>query len=81
MARRVFFEDTKVNCGWFEMAKQQGEDGSEKSFHPESVARSCTFKSPGAKGPNKKRTSSLYRGNSTSTLSNAGNNRFHRKYY
>lgn len=47
----VFFEDTKVNGGWFKMAKQQGEDGSEKSLtlsllldhaflsHPEQKAR------------------------------------------
>ena len=47
----VFFEDTKANCGWFKMAKQQGEDGSKKSLilsllvdhallsHPEQKAR------------------------------------------
>lgn len=47
----VFFEDTKANGGWFNMAKQQGEDGSKKSLilsllldhailcHPEQQAR------------------------------------------
>ena len=28
----VFFQDTKANHGWFNMAKQQGEDGSKKSL-------------------------------------------------
>ncbi|MDC0535522.1 transposase [Francisellaceae bacterium] len=28
----VFFEDTKANGGWFNMAKQQGVDGSEKTL-------------------------------------------------
>ena len=32
MARRGFFQDTKANHGWFNMAKQQGEDGSKKSL-------------------------------------------------
>ena len=51
MARRGFFEDTKANGGWFNMSKQQGEDGSKKPLslslllehallcHPEQKAR------------------------------------------
>ena len=47
----VFFEDTKANGGWFNMSKQQGEDGSKKPLslslllehallcHPEQKAR------------------------------------------